>query len=329
MGFLSGRVPRIQYVHILRRTVRPYILSIFRRLLFLNRHSFYSMKFGARSQRHEETLTEFDVEKQKQKMGGDDLGSDDEYLNASISDTAETSLLEKLEKLEETSSKKRSRDDSAEDESVDEIPTKKSSARVLIEAGRDLASESVEVQCTFLQTAFAHEVQLRGHSIDNLPKLVASHFSTSNESTLEARIRGAVSMKKLKKYKTLRSPMVLVVCVSARRAVAVLKELASLKLRAAKLFAKHMDPSQQRTMLTQQAYGLAVGTPNRLLALCQGDEPALNLNHTSLVILDSESNPKGYTVCTLPDTAGDCMELLRLHVVPQLKKRKDLQIAMF
>jgi hypothetical protein len=123
--------------------------------------------------------------------------------------------------------------------------------------------------------------------------------------------------------------MVLVVCVSARRAVAVLKELAGLKLRAAKLFAKHMDVSQQRTMLTQQAYGLAVGTPNRLLALCQGDEPALNLNHTSIIILDSESNPKGYTVCTLPDTAGDCMELLRLHVLPQFKKRKDIQIAMF
>lgn len=257
-------------------------------------------------------------------MGGDDLGSDDEYLNPSISDMDKSSLFEKLDKAEETSSNKRRRDDS-----VDQVPTKKSSARVLIEAGRDLANQSAEVQCAFLQTALTHEVQLRGNSVDRLLKLMPCHFSTSKESTLEARLRGAVSMKKLKKYKTVKSPMVLLVCMSARRAVAVLKELASLKLCAAKLFAKHMDVSQQRTMLTQHAYGLAVGTPNRLLALCQEDEPALNLNHTSLVILDSHASPKGYTVCTLPDTAGDCMELLRQKVLPQFKKRKDLQIAMF
>jgi U3-containing 90S pre-ribosomal complex subunit len=261
-------------------------------------------------------------------MGGDDLGSDDEYLNPSISDMDKSSLFEKLDKAEKTSSNKRRRDDSEEDESVDEVPTKKSSARVLIEAGRDLANESAEVQCAFLQTALTHEVQLRGNSVDTLLKLMPCHFSTSKESTLEARLRGAISMKKLKKYKTVKSPM-FIVCMSARRAVAVLKELASLKVCAAKLFAKHMDVSQQRTMLTQHAYGLAVGTPNRLLALCQEDAPALNLNHTSLVILDSHASPKGYTVCTLPDTAGDCMELLRQKVLPQFKKRKDLQIAMF
>ena len=262
-------------------------------------------------------------------MGGDDLGSDDEYLNPSLSGTDASSFLEKLDKTEETSSNKRRRDDSGGDESVDKMPSKKSSSHILIETGRDLANESAEVQCAFLQKALTHEVQLRGNSVDKLTKLMPSHFSTSKESTLEARMRGAVSMKKLRKYKTLKSPMVLIVCLSARRAVAVLKELASLKLRAAKLFAKHMDVSQQRTMLTQHAYGLAVGTPHRLLALCQEDEPALNLNHTSLVILDSHVSPKGYTVCTLPDTAGDCMELLRQIILPQLKKRKDLQIAIF
>jgi len=261
-------------------------------------------------------------------MGGDDLGSDDEFLNPSISDTFETSLVEKLTAAEEDSDKnKRKRSHSNDDDSVDEIPTKKSSARVLIEAGRNLQNESAEVQCAFLSTALAHEIQLRGHTMDKLPKLTTFHFVTSPESTLEARLRSAISLKKMKKWKVIKSPMVLIVCVSARRAVAVLKELASLNIRAAKLFAKHMNVNQQRDLLSQQAYGLAVGTPHRLLALCNDD--SLNLKNTQLVVLDSETNPKGFTVCTLPDTAGDCMELLRQGVLPQLKRRKDLKLAMF
>lgn len=268
-------------------------------------------------------------------MGGDDLNSDDDFLNPSISDTVETSLAETLaaDKKRKRSSQSNDNDDDNESSSVDEIPTKKSSARVLIEAGRNLQNESVEVQCAFLSTALAHELQLRGHAVDQLLKLNPTHFSTSPESTPEARLRSAISIKKMKKWKVVKSPMVLIVCVSARRAVAVLKDLASLKIRAAKLFAKHMSITQQRELLTQQPYGLAVGTPHRLLALCNNEQgeaaAALNLKSTQLVVLDSETNPKGFTVCTLPDTAGDCMELLRQYVLPQLKRRKDVKLAMF
>lgn len=262
-------------------------------------------------------------------MGGDDLGSDDEFLNPSISDTAETSLAEKLEAEQQQGANKRKRGNADNDDSDDEIPTKKSSARVLIEAGRNLENESAEMQRAFLSTAFAHETQLRGISVDELPKLTAAHFITSPESTLEARLRSAISLKRMKKWKVVNSPMVLIVCVSARRSVAVLKDLASLNIRAAKLFAKHMNVNQQRDLLAQHAYGLAVGTPHRLVALCNGNDAALNLKQTRLVVLDSETNPKGFTVCTLPDTAGDCIELLRRHVIPELEKRKDLKIAMF
>mmetsp|Transcript_4423 Transcript_4423/g.6305 ORF Transcript_4423/g.6305 Transcript_4423/m.6305 type:complete len:283 (-) Transcript_4423:232-1080(-) len=282
-------------------------------------------------------------------MGGDDLGSDDEYLNVTIE---EEKSIQKLETLADNievevgnegplSSKKRKRKSKApsldlnndEDSAVDEVPTKKSSSRVLLEAGRDLENQSADVQATFLWTALKHNLQLRGSSLESIPKLKASHFTTSKESTLSGRLRSALSIKKLKKWKPIGSPMVVVVCVSARRAVAVLKELAGLKVRAAKLFAKHMDVDQQKELLRQSAYGLAVGTPHRLQALCgkdQGEQrAALNFEQTQLVLLDSQTNPKGFTVCTLPDTAPDCMHFLSENVLPQLAKRKDLKIAMF
>jgi hypothetical protein len=129
--------------------------------------------------------------------------------------------------------------------------------------------------------------------------------------------------------------MVFIVCISARRAVAVLKELAFLKVRAAKLFAKHMQVDQQRAMLRSAPFGLAIGTPHRILALCQPSDdnqketPALRLDKTQLVVLDSHVNPKGFTVSSLPDTAPACMELLRNHVLPSLSSRKDLKLAFF
>lgn len=266
-------------------------------------------------------------------MGGDDLGSDDEFLNPSVSDTVETSLVEALASEQESQSTLKRKRGGAND-SDDEANTsnakpkkKKSSKHILIEAGRNLQNESVQVQCAFLSTALAHELQLRGIAADDLPKLNVAHFVTSSESTLDLRIKSAVSLKKLKKYKTCKSPMVVVVCVSARRCVAVLKELASLKIRAAKLFAKHMNVKQQAEMLEEQPFGLAVGTPNRLLGLSR--DGALNFDGTRLVVLDCEANQKGFTVCTLPDTAADCMELLQSQVVPQFERRKDIRLAMF
>ncbi|KAI2513928.1 hypothetical protein MHU86_312 [Fragilaria crotonensis] len=44
-------------------------------------------------------------------MGGDDLDSDDEFLNPSVQDTAEDRLREKIERQEVIVEKKRKRDD--------------------------------------------------------------------------------------------------------------------------------------------------------------------------------------------------------------------------
>jgi len=93
---------------------------------------------------------------------------------------------------------------------------------------------------------------LKGEEID-ADKFTADHFvrpreekrSTKYETSVATYVKSGVlsSMKRFKKWKVEKSPMVLIVSVSALRAVAVLKEISNLNIRAAKLLAKHMDVS--------------------------------------------------------------------------------------
>ena len=114
-----------------------------------------------------------------------------------------------------------------------------------------------------------------------------------------------------------------IVCISARRATEILKDLAPLKMRMAKLFPKSGSVKEQ---LLTTPFGVAVGTPNRIHALAEKSETIL-LSKTHVVIFDSQISHKAYTVCTLPDTAPDCMRFLVEHVLPQLQVRKDLKLA--
>lgn len=124
----------------------------------------------------------------------------------------------------------------------------------------------------------------------------------------------------------------------------MLKELASLKVRAAKLFPKNGSVTEQQNQLAQQGIGLAVGTPHRLLQLAAAESNGIDgddndkkrkqnclslFDRTQLVVLDCELSHKQFTVCTLPDTAPHCMGLIRESILPQLKKRKDCKIAFF
>ena len=173
-------------------------------------------------------------------------------------------------------------------------------------------------------------------------------------------------MKRLKNWKHPNSPMVIIVTLSARRSVELMKELSSLKLPVAKLFAKHMSVEDQVKLLQGvggksgsnqggaaaaaggggkkkgrgKCYSLAVGTPGRLLKLLRHGRDdhddggnnlgALRLNHTELVILDCHEDSKGWNVCTLKDTSKELMELMKEGLVPQLEKRKGkIKLAMF
>jgi hypothetical protein len=120
--------------------------------------------------------------------------------------------------------------------------------------------------------------------------------------------------------------------------VAILKELAPLKVRSAKLFPKNGSVTEQQQQLGMAAFGVAVGTPHRLCQLAAAaaavetnDDTSrrsndrnifgpLSLQHSRLLIFDCHVSQKQYTVCTLPDTAPHCAMLVRDFVAPWWSK---------
>jgi hypothetical protein len=64
-----------------------------------------------------------------------------------------------------------------------------------------------------------------------------------------------------------------------------------------------------------------------LKALCEpehvgGEAATVSCGKTNLILLDSHANQKGFTVCTLPDTAPDTFDFIKERVLPQIKARK-------
>lgn len=218
------------------------------------------------------------------------------------------------------------------DNNKEQQPKTASRHKLLLQAGRTIEEESTEKQASFLWTALVHyhKLQTGKDSTENTeeivlqPKLQAHHFqktsAVSTTNTMESRLRECIpSMKLLKSWKHRQSPMILIVCLSARRAVQVLGEIKSFKTRVAKLFAKHLSKEQQAEWLKETAFGIAVGTPHRLLALCEFR--ALSLAYTRAVVLDAHQDAKRFTVCTLPDTAPHCMQFLYQSVLPAMQER--------
>ncbi|KAL7530489.1 hypothetical protein ACHAWF_003399 [Thalassiosira exigua] len=272
-----------------------------------------------------------------------------------------------------SSNKRRKRNDGA-------APS--SSKGVLIRAGRGIATDGVDAQAVFLGTLYVHSLKLSegasgvgsradGDGEDDSPVAFSfrPHLYSPPEgidektkrfrhSNLDAFLKSGPlpSMKRLKNWKQPHSPMVIVVTISARRSVELMKQLSSLKLPVAKLFAKHMSVENQAELLRGmgkpgkgrggggggkggggRCYSLAVGTPGRLLKLMRhgrdvrgGAGGALRLKHTEIVVVDCHEDVKGWTVCTLNDTSNELMEFMKEGVVPEMKRRKGkIKLALF
>ncbi|KAL7497071.1 hypothetical protein ACHAWT_008447 [Skeletonema menzelii] len=315
-------------------------------------------------------------------MGGDDLASDDEYiygsgslLGASFSDN--DSVSSEIGNQPQSSSKKRKGNNTDKPSSVEVVSSSKkrrkkkkddapvSSKSLLILAGRGIALDSAESQVKFINTLYSHSMKMNGNNEAETFSFTPEHFYTTPLGTdekikqfqhkkLDAFLKGPVtSTKRLKNWKHECSPMVIIVTLSARRSVELMKELSSMKLPVAKLFAKHFTVEEQVEMLkgavkgsgggggkkrSDRRYSIAVGTPGRLLALLQhgrneeGSDGlgALRLNHTEVVVFDTHEDSKGFNVCTLKDTSSDLMDFLKEGVVPQLERKKsNMKIAMF
>lgn len=279
--------------------------------------------------------------------GGDDLESDDEYLNQDWHDDESVEVaVDDSTTPEETESKKRSASDLEEEEDIVTSKKKKKQKtpkNLLLETGRNVADSSPDVQASFLWTAFTHALKLKGEEI-TAEKFLPKHFAqpkekidtSKYEKSMTKYLKSGVlsSMKRMKKWKVEKSPMVIIVSSSALRSVAILKDISSLNIRVAKLFAKHMNVSDQVSMLENNKYAVAVGTPNRLLKLIQTDrdedgDGALSLESTELIIIDCFEDKKKFTVCTMNDTAPDMMEFINQSVVPQMKKRNNIKFGFF
>jgi hypothetical protein len=281
-------------------------------------------------------------------MGGDDLEGDEDYLAVQAADSSDS------ESSVDEVAKKRKAGDEIEEERNKKSKSTRSPEQSLLEEGRQIEQMNATQQLSFLKHSLNHYNLLSKNAKIDESVFKVEQVQSSSKSSLVDRLRDSMSLNKLKNWKEIKSPRVvrmctvagkiakimkaldltvclshtqLVVCISARRSVAVLKELTPLKLRMAKLFPKNGSVDDQQKLLESNPFGIAVGTPHRLTTLAESG--ALSFTQTELIVLDCHVSNKMYSVFTLPDTAPHCMRLLNEFVVPQLKKRKNIRIAFF
>lgn len=293
-------------------------------------------------------------------MGGDDLGSDDEYLAAPIRATV-VNLESNSEERHDHDDHKTGRgtisqkgntrkrqnptasvnisgpntnytEDSVADDQVRPSKKQKSPKKQrggpLKALGHGIRDESVESKAELLSHFTGSTSDTDGvsdaASVVFLPQQVARVLDKSSSpamlhsNDILDRLLCYVSKKQLKKPRVGKniqsSPRIVILCLSARRAVSILKELAPLRMRIAKLFPKQGTCQEQAQQLATNDYAVAVGTPQRLEDLLH--QGALSLAATQLVMLDTFQNGKNFSVYTLPDTAPFCVNVLKDYVHP-------------
>ena len=166
---------------------------------------------------------------------------------------------------------------------------------------------------------------------DSISSLLSAHnfisslSNTEEFSQLHIRAFSSVfpSLKKALRLENIEeagSPKAIVICSSAARATEVIKEISKvLKVKVAKLYAKHFKVNEQVEML-QEKIVIGVGTPNRINKLIEVG--ALSLSETDIFVIDSHKDGKDFTILTLPEVKNDLYNLLRGNVVKELKHLK-------
>jgi len=266
-------------------------------------------------------------------MGGDDLGSDDEYLAAPLGGVGDyvddSSVDEDVAKEQTSPTKKRKGDDGGDKSSSSNITNsetgdakkKKSKKRggPMQVLGTKIRLESTESKAEILsEFADADFQAMHIAKIRDDGNIDSGNFMD--------RLLCLISKKQLKTKLQQRSPRAIIFCQSARRSVAILKDLGPIKIRVAKLFPKQGTIGEQSRKMELQEFGLAVGTPHRIKELI--DRGSLTLKNTQLLGLDTFLNPKNQSVYTLHDTAPFLKAILKEHAQPICNKgKKDLKIG--
>lgn len=120
-------------------------------------------------------------------------------------------------------------------------------------------------------------------------------------------------------------PIVVIVAASATRCTQIIKSISAklIKVKVAKLFAKHIKVSEQITMLSKEYFPVAIGTPHRVQKLIEVG--ALHLSHTTIVLVDHTPDIKKFTIFTQPDIVQDWYGLLYQSIY---EHRDHLKIAL-
>jgi len=273
---------------------------------------------------------------------GDNLGNDDVYLNMkrldepdAYSDGHDDGDLDK-----ETVAALRSNILIEDDEKVVkrkhefdkgqvELETKRKRNRKTRQASiREIAFQSQSIQANYLWECSTKALTNNLPNATNLgrpfdPSCIRLFDSKNerNDNKMSDHYKSLLSMKKLKKWRIPSSPMVVVICISARRCVSVRKALIPMKVKCGKLFAKHLDIDEQKCMLQSQKPGIVVGTPNRIRKLCV--DGSLSFSSTELIVIDGQEINGAVNVCTLNDTSTDLFSLLKEYVQCEWKVTTD------
>ncbi|KAK7107199.1 uncharacterized protein C3orf26 homolog [Littorina saxatilis] len=118
------------------------------------------------------------------------------------------------------------------------------------------------------------------------------------------------------------SPLILILCSSAVRAVELNREIKSFlgkECKTAKLFAKHMKLDEQKTFLQKKVCHACIGTPNRVQALLEAG--CLKLSSLHGIVLDwNWRDVKMKRMVDIPDVRRDLTLLLKEHALHKVKQ---------
>jgi len=274
-------------------------------------------------------------------MGGDDLGGDDEYLSAPLRgvddyvddspvvDDKEEYRNQKRRQMGDTDSNNESENKSnytvaTTVKTKEERKSKKRGGPMQVLGSKirlESAESKAEILSQFAGVDFhaSHIAKLSSKNKYDVEKNIDS-------GNFMDRLLCLISKKQLKNNMQQRSPRAVIFCLSARRSVAILKDLAPMKLRIAKLFPKQGTIGEQARQLETTEFGLAVGTPHRIKELV--DRGSLTLKNTQLLGLDTFLNPNNQSVYTLHDTTPLLKSILKDHAQPMCNMgKKDLKIG--
>lgn len=125
------------------------------------------------------------------------------------------------------------------------------------------------------------------------------------------------------------SPLLLIICPSAIRAVDVIREISDFKgekCKCAKLFAKHFKLQEQHKYLSKTSCHIGVGTPSRIGGLLKLG--SLRLNQLVAIVIDwNWRDKKLKRLIDIKDVRKETMELLKSTLVPHVKQ-SDCKIGL-